>query len=167
MVKKFTPKYTRTRLDENSPYRLMFPEEIQSQEAEKLIDATIKLGALEWADNVALDFTEYNSDFTDSLLRPVPGGMLRSLPRLAYWCMKASTYLGLDEGRKTVHGADADGMVRQTRWSPFEQLFRIKKGTLRRAVQKCDFSKLDPHGAKDFTKEINDFFDWLESGNEQ
>ena len=78
---------------------------------------------------------------------------IRTQPHLAYWCIRASTYLGLDK-------------VSSTNWEPFEDLFGLPHKTLCRTTGPLDL-KRDTQGRivekrEEYTAEIDDFFASLE-----
>lgn len=89
-------------------------------------------------------------------------GPIKTQQHLAYWCICASTYLGLDRGPKET-----------TYWEPFEDLFQLPRRTLSRATAPLDLdrdsegrpirdSKGWPIASEEYTKEITAFFNALE-----
>lgn len=81
-------------------------------------------------------------------------GPIRTQQHLAYWCIRASTYLGLDRGSTTC-------------WEPFEELFQQPSRSLSRATGPLDL-KRDTRGRiigkrEEYTAEIDAFFDALET----
>lgn len=81
-------------------------------------------------------------------------GPIRTQQHLAYWCIRASTYLGLDRGSTTC-------------WEPFEDLFQLPRRSLSRATGPLDL-KRDTRGRitgkrEEYTAEIDAFFDALET----
>ena len=86
-------------------------------------------------------------------LWPTPTGPIKTKAHLAYWCIRASTYLGLDK-------------VSSTNWEPFEDLFGLPHKTLCRTTGPLDL-KRDTQGRivkkrEEYTAEIDDFFASLE-----
>ena len=75
--------------------------------------------------------------------------------QLAYWCKKASTYLGLDMGSAT-HGEEKDAP--RTNWKPFEEAFNPCGAPLRSTLHAIAYAE---HPEK-YTKPIDDFFAELE-----
>lgn len=75
--------------------------------------------------------------------------------QLAYWCKKASTYLGIDRGNTT-------------NWKPFEQVFggpgcNPLKATLHNITDDLTGS----HSTEDYTAAIDNFFRQLEASTNE
>ena len=70
---------------------------------------------------------------------------IRTQPHLAYWCIRASTYLDLDRGG-----------THNTRWEPFEDIFGMPSRMLSRAMSAPQMNKIE------YTAEIDAFFEDLE-----
>lgn len=131
------------------------PAEIHTWRAYDLFCAAEKEGLFSWicTNQAAVDFCLEDPCFS---LRPNPAGPIKSLARLAYWCMRASYYLGLDRGKQ-----------HSTYWKPFEDLFGKKRRSLSRATWLLDLStderKRPISLNTEYTAEIDAFFDRLEA----
>lgn len=84
---------------------------------------------------------------------PTESGPLRTQTHLAYWCICASTYLGLDRGSTTS-------------WEDFETLFQLPRRSLSKATGPLEIER-DSSGRiirkrAEYTAEIDDFFASLE-----
>ena len=95
-----------------------------------------------------------DNDISIFHLAPNPAGPIKTKAHLAYWCIRASTFLGLDRGPK-----------RTTFWKPFEELFGQPRKALSRATGPLDLQR-DNEGRitqknEAYTKEIDAFFDNL------
>lgn len=87
-------------------------------------------------------------------LVPVESGPIKTQAHLAYWCIRASAYLGLDRGRTTS-------------WEPFENLFGLPSRSLSRATGPLDL-EYNEKGImigkrEEYTAEIDNFFASLEN----
>lgn len=88
-------------------------------------------------------------------LVPTESGPIKAQQHLAYWCIRASTYLGLDK-------------VSCTCWEPFEDLFQLPRKTLSRVTKPLELKRDTTTGRiiskrKEYTAEIDAFFDALET----
>ncbi len=80
--------------------------------------------------------------------------------QLAYWCKKASTYLGLDKG-SARRGGKMDAP--RTNWKPFEDALNPCGPPLRSTLHNIDFVATDPSGSREkYLEPIDDFFKKLE-----
>lgn len=90
---------------------------------------------------------------------PNPAGPIKTKAHLAYWCIRASSFLGLDRGPKHT-----------TFWKPFEELLGQPRKALSRATGPLDLERDNEgritHKNEAYTKEIDAFFDNLETDME-
>ena len=128
--------------DTGDTWHLYMPKEFWTPEARGLFKAAEEAGIIAW------------SAEADKYTR----GLNTTKAQLAYWCEKASTYLGLD--RKG-----------DTSWIPFEKVFgtpgwrdpssgETTKGSnpLKAALHNLEEGRLGPEA---YTKPIDDFFNTL------
>lgn len=138
------------------------PDSLHTWRAFTLFEAAEQAGFFRWiiTNQAAVDFDDDTPDFA---LRPAPGGPIKTQTHLAYWCMCASTYLGLDRGPTET-----------TYWKPFEDLLGKPPKTLSRATGPLDLdrdsagrvirdSKGWPMARDQYSKETIAFFNSLES----
>ena len=83
-----------------------------------------------------------------------------SKAQLAYWCKKASTYLGLDKGSARL---EAEIDAPRTNWEPFEDALNPCGAPLRSTLHNIAFVATNPSGSRErMIKPIDDFFRELE-----
>ena len=90
---------------------------------------------------------------------PTESGPIRTQQHLAYWCIWANYYLGLDRGDKHI-----------IEWEPYEDLFQQPNRLLSKATKPLELDRNEdgrPMGAKKYTAEIDAFFDALETANRE
>lgn len=158
-----------------SLYKNNTPRVLHTYRAFNLFIIAVSAGLFEWKS--ALDSKQYgqwieaHKPLKSYLqLAEIPhrlllceSGPIKTQQHLAYWCICASTYLGLDRGPKET-----------TYWEPFEDLFQLPRRTMSRATAPLDLdrdsegrplrdSKGWPIAREEYTKEITAFFNDLET----
>ena len=107
---------------------------------------------LQWIDTRKPSESKQFGEIPHKLV-PTESGPIRTQAHLAYWCLRASTYLDLDNGGQTC-------------WKPFEELFELPSRALSRATGQLELKYDEKGNLKDkreeFTAEIDDFFASLE-----
>lgn len=130
-------------------------EELMNSASVELFERARTAGFIEWqlTNQAAVDFCDAEPNYE---LRPA--APLAQKARLAYWCVRASTYLGLDKGRMQKNDKP------RTHWKPFEKAFGVSGTPLRLCLHLIDESP----APEDYTALIDQFFAALEaSDNEQ
>lgn len=118
-------------------WREIVPPSLQSKKARLLFEEAVKAGLL-----------YYDPDFNFFL----PADTITK-PQLAYWCKRASTYLGIDNGRMQKTNKP------RTRWAPFDALFGYSDRRPLRATMHNIEERTAP---EEYTARIDAFFDALE-----
>lgn len=122
------------------------PRILHTAQARRLFGAALQAGILRevWAtDEHGRPAAYVGLDRADTITRA----------QLAYWCKRASTYLGLDRGNTT-------------NWKPFEALFGPG---LKNTLHDIGYTAQAPDGARqEYTRPIDEFFATLDTPtNEQ
>ena len=136
----------RQRLDSGDLWHLYMPRAFWTTEARQLFKAATAAGIIRWIDE-AETYT---------------AGEGITQGQLAYWCKRASTYLGLDKATST-------------NWKPFEKVFGTPanelwgtKASLPLRIKYLDLEKVKWEGTDQYKAIIEEFFETLNaSTNEQ
>jgi hypothetical protein len=119
-------------------WRRFAPPSLSTDKARRLFEKAIRAGLI-----------YYDEEF--EIVLPADG---ITKAQLAYWCKKASTYLGLDKGR--MQQTDK----RRTGWAPFEALFGYGP---RRPLRSTLHNIEESTAPEDYTGEIDAFFEALDA----
>ena len=120
--------------DTGDPWHAYMPEEFWTKDARRLFSAALDAGIIELAEGDTYFW----------------GGRGITKGQLAYWCVKACQYLGLNRGSFC-------------NWKPFDEAFGFQDKPLRNALHSIGYYAQDPFELReDLTDPIDKFFKALD-----